>query len=69
MRRHPCAARPCPVSAGWEDRAALRALDIAVSPGGPSSPADRAAVLATTEQGMVRSTDGGRTFGGPVRDV
>lgn len=50
----------------WEDRAALRALDIAVSPGGPSSPADRATVLATTEQGVVRSTDGGRTFGAPL---
>ncbi|WP_017240650.1 F510_1955 family glycosylhydrolase [Streptomyces sp. SS] len=40
----------------WEERAALRALDIAVSP------ADPATVLATTETGVVRSADGGRTF-------
>ncbi|WP_426404706.1 F510_1955 family glycosylhydrolase [Streptomyces sp. R-07] len=40
----------------WEDRAALRALDIAVSPAAPGT------VLATTEDGVVRSTDGGRTF-------
>ncbi|WP_426367516.1 F510_1955 family glycosylhydrolase [Streptomyces sp. E-08] len=40
----------------WDDRAALRALDIAVS----SAAADT--VLATTETGVVRSTDGGRSF-------
>ncbi len=40
----------------WEDRAALRALDIAVSPAAPDT------VLATTESGVARSTDGGRTF-------
>ncbi|MER5202356.1 F510_1955 family glycosylhydrolase [Streptomyces sp. NPDC002825] len=40
----------------WEDRAALRALDIAVSPAAPGT------VLATTENGILRSTDGGRTF-------
>ncbi|MEW1695338.1 F510_1955 family glycosylhydrolase [Streptomyces sp. NPDC093249] len=40
----------------WDDRAALRALDIAVSPAAPGT------VLATTETGVVRSTDGGRTF-------
>ncbi|MCB8901751.1 MULTISPECIES: F510_1955 family glycosylhydrolase [unclassified Streptomyces] len=40
----------------WDDRAALRALDIAVSP------ADPATVLASTESGVARSTDGGRTF-------
>ncbi|MEU3608126.1 F510_1955 family glycosylhydrolase [Streptomyces sp. NPDC035033] len=40
----------------WEDRASLRALDIAVSPTVPDT------VLATTETGVARSTDGGRTF-------
>ncbi|MFI8252593.1 F510_1955 family glycosylhydrolase [Streptomyces filamentosus] len=40
----------------WEDRAQLRALDIAVSPADPDT------VLATTEAGVARSTDGGRTF-------
>ncbi|MFE9044789.1 F510_1955 family glycosylhydrolase [Streptomyces sp. NPDC007818] len=40
----------------WEDRASLRALDIAVSPTGPDT------VVATTETGVARSTDGGRTF-------
>ncbi|WP_346768330.1 F510_1955 family glycosylhydrolase [Streptomyces sp. R301] len=40
----------------WEDRAELRALDIAVSP------ADPEVVLATTESGVARSADGGRTF-------
>ncbi|MEU1227806.1 F510_1955 family glycosylhydrolase [Streptomyces sp. NPDC005828] len=40
----------------WEERASLRALDIAVSPAAPDT------VLATTETGVVRSTDGGRTF-------
>ncbi|WP_030760671.1 F510_1955 family glycosylhydrolase [Streptomyces griseus] len=40
----------------WEDRARLRALDIAVSPTDPDT------VLATTGTGVARSTDGGRTF-------
>ncbi|WP_328941121.1 exo-alpha-sialidase [Streptomyces sp. NBC_00250] len=40
----------------WDDRATLRALDIAVSPTAPST------VLATTETGVARSTDGGRSF-------
>ncbi|MFI0924957.1 F510_1955 family glycosylhydrolase [Streptomyces sp. NPDC021012] len=40
----------------WDDRAELRALDIAVSPTAPGT------VLATTETGVVRSTDGGRSF-------
>ncbi|MFF8380632.1 F510_1955 family glycosylhydrolase [Streptomyces sp. NPDC015661] len=40
----------------WDDRATLRALDIAVSPAAPGT------VLATTETGVVRSTDGGRSF-------
>ncbi|MFD4372924.1 F510_1955 family glycosylhydrolase [Streptomyces sp. NPDC058486] len=40
----------------WEDRAELRALDIAVSPASADT------VLATTESGVARSTDGGRTF-------
>lgn len=41
----------------WDDRAELAALDIAVSP------KDRDVVLATTEDGVAASTDGGRTFG------
>jgi len=41
----------------WDDRAELAALDIAVSPEDPGT------VLATTERGVARSTDGGRTFG------
>ncbi|MFI6287810.1 F510_1955 family glycosylhydrolase [Streptomyces sp. NPDC051018] len=41
----------------WEKRGELRALDIAVSPGDPDT------VLATTESGLARSTDGGKTFG------
>ncbi|WP_149183566.1 F510_1955 family glycosylhydrolase [Streptomyces sp. TRM49041] len=40
----------------WENRSELRALDIAVSPEDPDT------VLATTEDGVARSTDGGRTF-------
>ncbi|MET8825686.1 F510_1955 family glycosylhydrolase [Streptomyces sp. NPDC004610] len=40
----------------WDTRAELAALDIAVSP------ADPELVLATTESGIARSTDGGRTF-------
>ncbi|WP_073951442.1 F510_1955 family glycosylhydrolase [Streptomyces kebangsaanensis] len=41
----------------WDTRAELAALDIAVSPKDPDL------VLATTENGVARSTDGGRTFG------
>ncbi|MEU3745728.1 MULTISPECIES: F510_1955 family glycosylhydrolase [Streptomyces] len=48
--------RVSPDGVTWEDRAALRALDIAVSPAAPGT------VLATTETGVARSTDGGRTF-------
>ncbi|MFF2779990.1 F510_1955 family glycosylhydrolase [Streptomyces sp. NPDC058052] len=40
----------------WEDRARLRALDIAVSPTAPGT------LVATTDTGVARSTDGGRTF-------
>ncbi|WP_149548163.1 F510_1955 family glycosylhydrolase [Streptomyces marokkonensis] len=40
----------------WDSRARLAALDIAVSP------KDRDLVLATTEDGVAASTDGGRTF-------
>ncbi|MER5770883.1 F510_1955 family glycosylhydrolase [Streptomyces sp. NPDC001985] len=41
----------------WEKRSELTALDLAVSPDDPGT------VLATTESGLTRSTDGGRTFG------
>ncbi|WP_432119696.1 F510_1955 family glycosylhydrolase [Streptomyces sp. bgisy032] len=47
----------------WDDRAELGALDIAVSP------RDRDVVLATTEDGVARSTDGGRTFGAGSGEV
>ncbi|MER7049734.1 F510_1955 family glycosylhydrolase [Streptomyces jumonjinensis] len=47
----------------WEKRAELTALDIAVSPDDPDT------VLATTESGLVRSTDGGRTFGEGAQPV
>ncbi|MCX5275337.1 MULTISPECIES: F510_1955 family glycosylhydrolase [Streptomyces] len=40
----------------WDDRARLKALDIAVSPADPDT------VLATTADGIAKSTDGGRTF-------
>ncbi|MXM62796.1 exo-alpha-sialidase [Streptomyces sp. HUCO-GS316] len=40
----------------WDDRATLEALDIAVSPTGDT-------LLATTAEGVMTSTDGGRTFG------
>ncbi|MGW3935233.1 F510_1955 family glycosylhydrolase [Streptomyces sp. NBC_00024] len=40
----------------WDDRATLEALDLAVSPSGDK-------LLATTAEGVVASTDGGRTFG------
>ncbi|MET7714459.1 F510_1955 family glycosylhydrolase [Streptomyces sp. NPDC005407] len=42
--------------AAWDDRASLQALDIAVSPADPDT------VLATTADGIAKSTDGGRTF-------
>ncbi|MFF7774920.1 F510_1955 family glycosylhydrolase [Streptomyces tanashiensis] len=48
--------RVSPDGVTWDDRAALRALDITVSPTAPDT------VLATTETGVIRSTDGGRTF-------
>ncbi|MFE2443863.1 F510_1955 family glycosylhydrolase [Streptomyces sp. NPDC021218] len=41
----------------WKDGATLQALDIAVNPD------DAGLVLATTAEGVARSTDGGRTFG------
>ncbi|MDX3308183.1 exo-alpha-sialidase [Streptomyces sp. ME08-AFT2] len=40
----------------WDDRETLDALDLAVSPSGDK-------LLATTAEGVVASTDGGRTFG------
>ncbi|MBC9723887.1 F510_1955 family glycosylhydrolase [Streptomyces sp. TRM68367] len=40
----------------WDDRATLNALDLAVNPSGDK-------LLATTADGVVTSTDGGRTFG------
>ncbi|MGW2561535.1 F510_1955 family glycosylhydrolase [Streptomyces sp. NPDC001514] len=42
--------------AAWDDRAQLQALDIAISP------EDADTVLATTADGIAKSTDGGRTF-------
>lgn len=47
----------------WEDRAELRALDIAVAP------ADPEVVVATTESGVARSADGGRTFSAGAGEV
>ena len=47
----------------WEDRAELAALDIAVSPEAPGT------VLATTENGVAKSTDGGKTFTGGAGPV
>jgi hypothetical protein len=44
----------------WDDRAALRALDIAVHP------VDGRSVLATVEGGVAASSDGGRTFAAPA---
>ncbi|HCA87870.1 MAG TPA: hypothetical protein DEQ61_21860 [Streptomyces sp.] len=40
----------------WDERAQLAAVDIAVSPKDPDT------VLATTEDGIAKSTDGGKTF-------
>ncbi|MFJ3904928.1 F510_1955 family glycosylhydrolase [Streptomyces sp. NPDC090025] len=60
----------------WEERATLKALDVAVAPtpartgaragSRTDSPAGAATVLATTDRGVVRSTDGGRNFGRPL---
>ncbi|MEV3869708.1 F510_1955 family glycosylhydrolase [Streptomyces sp. NPDC049906] len=47
----------------WDDRASLTAVDIAVSPEDPDT------VLATTQQGLVRSTDGGAAFGAAAQPV
>ncbi|MEU9336927.1 F510_1955 family glycosylhydrolase [Streptomyces sp. NPDC048290] len=47
----------------WDTRTELAALDIAVSPEDPER------VLATTESGVARSTDGGRTFGAGAAPV
>ncbi|MEV0598908.1 F510_1955 family glycosylhydrolase [Streptomyces sp. NPDC050315] len=43
----------------WEKRGTLQALDIAVA---PKDANDADTVLATTEQGVARSTNGGKTF-------
>lgn len=40
----------------WDDRARLQALDIAASPDNPD------VILATTQGGVAKSSDGGRTF-------
>ncbi|MGK5447646.1 F510_1955 family glycosylhydrolase [Streptomyces radiopugnans] len=47
----------------WDERAELSALDIAVSPEDPGT------VLATTADGVARSTDGGETFAGGAEPV
>lgn len=47
----------------WKDGAELQALDIAVSPQDPDL------VLATTQDGVARSTDGGKTFAGGKQPV
>ncbi|MGP4045371.1 F510_1955 family glycosylhydrolase [Streptomyces sp. 2A115] len=46
----------------WDDRATPEALDLAVSPAGEK-------LLATTAEGVVTSTDGGRTFAKGVEPV
>lgn len=40
----------------WQQRTEVPAFDLAVSPGAPDE------ILATTRQGLLRSTDGARTF-------
>ncbi len=40
----------------WDTRASITMADLAVSPGDPQT------VLATTQEGLARSTDGGRSF-------
>ncbi|NLU69457.1 F510_1955 family glycosylhydrolase [Streptomyces sp. HNM0574] len=47
----------------WDDRARLAALDIAVHPEDPDT------VLATTEAGVAKSTDGGEKFGTGAKPV
>ncbi|MFH0241290.1 F510_1955 family glycosylhydrolase [Streptomyces sp. HK10] len=47
----------------WDERARLAALDIAVGPAGTDT------VLATTRQGVARSTDAGETFAGAAGPV
>jgi photosystem II stability/assembly factor-like uncharacterized protein len=47
----------------WDDRAHIAAADIAVSPAEPDT------LLATTKQGVARSTDGGRSFSSGDRQV
>ncbi|MFP3992839.1 exo-alpha-sialidase [Streptomyces sp. E11-3] len=47
----------------WDDRAKLAAHDIAVSPNDPDT------VLATTREGVARSTDGGKSFAGGKQPV
>lgn len=42
----------------WQARSKIEALDLAVEPGRPAT------LLATTEQGLQRSVDGGRTWTG-----
>ncbi|MET9378268.1 F510_1955 family glycosylhydrolase [Streptomyces sp. NPDC002992] len=44
----------------WQDRAQMQALDFAVDPADPSR------VVATTADGVARSTDGGASFGSGV---
>lgn len=47
----------------WDDRAHIAAADIAVSPAEPDT------LLASTKQGVARSTDGGRSFNSGDRQV
>ncbi|WP_171113259.1 MULTISPECIES: F510_1955 family glycosylhydrolase [Streptomyces] len=47
----------------WDERAQFAALDIAVSPNDPD------VVLATTENGIAKSTDGGETFNEGTKPV
>ncbi|MEU1691665.1 F510_1955 family glycosylhydrolase [Streptomyces hirsutus] len=47
----------------WQDRATLSALDIAVNPD------DTQMLLATTEAGVAKSTDGGKTFADGAKPV
>ncbi|MCM2392803.1 F510_1955 family glycosylhydrolase [Streptomyces albipurpureus] len=47
----------------WDQRSKLKALDIAVSP------QDANTILATTESGVIRSTDGGKSFGSGSKPV
>lgn len=47
----------------WDKRARIPVLDITVSPDDPDL------VLATTEDGVTKSTDGGKTFGDSAKPV